>query len=330
HGQVETAAYVYPGIQPGAVAMPLGQGHTAFGRYATGVGVNAARLLGENWSGEPVEISLVRKAHGLVIIPGHNLQEGRGIVRTSPAEPPPEISLYPPRKYEGHRWAMAVDLDACNGCSACVTACYAENNVPVVGKEQVGRGRHMSWIRLERFFGPGSAVTERIDYAPMMCQHCDKAPCEPVCPVFASVHNAEGLNAQIYNRCVGTRYCANNCPYKQRRFNWFPADFPAPLDWQLNPDVTVRSRGVMEKCTFCVQRIVAAKDRARREGRPLADGDVVPACAQSCPTGAIVFGDLNNPSSRVSKTLENPRRYTVLEELNTRPAVRYLRRERRA
>jgi anaerobic selenocysteine-containing dehydrogenase/Fe-S-cluster-containing dehydrogenase component len=332
HGEVETAAYVYPGIQPGAVAMPLGQGHTAFGRYATGVGVNVARLLGDNWSGEPVEISLVRKARDLVIIPGHDLQEGRGIVRTSPAEPHPEISLYPPHTHTPHRWAMAIDLDACNGCSACVTACYAENNVPVVGKEQVGRGRHMSWIRLERFFGPGSAVTKplRIDYAPMMCQHCDKAPCEPVCPVFASVHSAEGLNAQIYNRCVGTRYCANNCPYKQRRFNWFPGEFPAPLNWQLNPDVTVRSTGVMEKCTFCVQRIVAAKDRARREGRPLADGDAVPACAQSCPTGAIVFGDLNNPSSRVSKTLDNPRRYTVLEELNTRPAVRYLRRERRA
>jgi molybdopterin-containing oxidoreductase family iron-sulfur binding subunit len=184
---------------------------------------------------------------------------------------------------------------------------------------------------VERFFGPGSAASEplRINHALMMCQHCDKAPCEPVCPVYASYHNAEGLNGQVYNRCVGTRYCSNNCPYKQRRFNWFPAEFPAPLDWQLNPDVTVRSSGVMEKCTFCIQRITAAKDRARLESRPLADGEVVPACAQSCPTGAIVFGDLNDPASRVSKAVKSPRAYTVFEDLNTRPAVQYLQRERR-
>jgi len=332
-GELETAAYVYPGIVPGAAAMPLGQGHTAFGRYATGVGANAARLTGGRWS-KRVEISLVRKARDLVIVPGHDLQEGRGLIRSSDQPHPPErpqVSLYPPHAHPQRRWAMTVDLDACNGCSACVTACYAENNIPVTGKEQVGRGRLMSWIRLERFFGPGSQISHpfRIDFAPVMCQQCDKAPCEPVCPVYASVHNTEGINAQVYNRCVGTRYCANNCPYKQRRFNWFPAQFPAPLDWQLNPDVTVRSKGVMEKCTFCVQRITAARDRARREGRPMADGDVAPACAQSCPTAAIVFGDGNDPNSRVAKAMQNPRRYTLLEDLNTRPAVHYLERERR-
>jgi Fe-S-cluster-containing dehydrogenase component len=340
HGALETAAYVYPGIEPGAVAMPLGQGHTAFGRYATGAGANAAALLDparERWAGDAVEIRLARKTRDLVIVPGSNFQERREIARArvvpGPAEKREEhrISMYPEHQYPGHRWAMVVDLDACNGCSACVAACYAENNVPIVGKEEVRRGRLMSWIRVERFFGPGSEVEQpfRINHVLTMCQQCDNAPCEPVCPVYAAVHNAEGLNAQVYNRCVGTRYCSNNCPYKQRRFNWYQAEFPEPLDWQLNPDVTARTRGVMEKCTFCIQRITAGKDRARREGRAVADGDIVPACAQSCPTQAIVFGDLNDKSSRVAGAVLNPRRYTILEELNTRPAVTYLERERR-
>jgi molybdopterin-containing oxidoreductase family iron-sulfur binding subunit len=226
---------------------------------------------------------------------------------------------------------MVIDLNACNGCSACVTACYAENNLPVAGKTEVGRGREMSWIRVERFFGPGKAGSSpfQVDLTLMLCQQCDNAPCEPVCPVYAAYHTEEGLNGQVYNRCVGTRYCANNCPYKVRRFNWYPGQFPAPLDWQLNPDVTVRSKGVMEKCTFCVQRIVQGKDRARREGRSLADGEIVPACAQSCPTRAIVFGDLKDPASRVSRLSQDQRRYRVFEELNTRPAVTYLERIRK-
>ncbi|MGD0015652.1 MAG: 4Fe-4S dicluster domain-containing protein, partial [Bryobacteraceae bacterium] len=191
--------------------------------------------------------------------------------------------------------------------------------------------RLMSWIRLERFFGEGERIvhTLRIDWTMMLCQHCDNAPCEPVCPVYATFHSQEGLNGQVYNRCVGTRYCANNCPYKARRFNWYEASWAAPLDWQLNPDVTVRSVGVMEKCTFCVQRIVQAKDRARLEGRPLHDGEVTPACAQSCPTQAIVFGDAKDPNSRVSRLRARPDGARVLEEVNTRPAITYIPRGRR-
>jgi molybdopterin-containing oxidoreductase family iron-sulfur binding subunit len=333
-GQIETAAYVYPGIYPGTVGVPLGQGHTAFGRYATGVGANAS-VLGP--SGEPVRIAPAPAKANLVTIAGQALQEHRAIARSRAAgQPAPprehrELSLYAPHQHKPHRWAMAIDLDACNACSACVTACYAENNLPVMGKEEVGRGRHMSWIRLERFFGPGDRVSDpfRIDYTPMLCQQCDNAPCESVCPVYAAYHTEEGLNGQVYNRCVGTRYCANNCPYKVRRFNWFETRWTAPLDWQLNPDVTVRSRGVMEKCTFCVQRITVAKDLARREGRPVADGDAAPACAQTCPTRAIVFGDLDDPRSRIRQVWEHPRRYRVLEDLNTRPAVIYLERDRR-
>jgi anaerobic selenocysteine-containing dehydrogenase/Fe-S-cluster-containing dehydrogenase component len=348
HGELEAGAYVYPGIQPGAVAIPLGQGHTAFGRYATGTGANAFALLdpkpneitgGVDWGGERVEIDPLRRSHGLVVVAGHDYQENREITRSRAADEHaekhaphhPELSIYPAHEHQKHRWGMVIDLNACNGCSACVTACYAENNLPVAGKVEVERGREMSWIRVERFFGPGKAESSsfQVDMTLMLCQQCDNAPCEPVCPVYAAYHTEEGLNGQIYNRCVGTRYCSNNCPYKVRRFNWYPGQFPAPLDWQLNPDVTVRSKGVMEKCTFCVQRIVQGKDRARRGGRALADGEIVPACAQSCPTRAIAFGDLKDPASRVSRLAEDPRRHRVFEELNTRPAVTYLERIRR-
>jgi molybdopterin-containing oxidoreductase family iron-sulfur binding subunit len=233
---------------------------------------------------------------------------------------------------------MVVDLDACTGCNACVAACYAENNVPVMGAEAMQRGRTMSWLRIERFAMPSSAVNARdavpaipvgldvvdVRYVPMLCQHCDHAPCETVCPVYATYHTLEGLNAQVYNRCVGTRYCSNNCPYKVRRFNWFEPSFPDPLHLQLNPDVTVRSVGVMEKCTFCVQRIQEGKDRAKDERRPVRDGEIVPACVQTCPGQAIVFGDLNDSASRVSRLTREPRAYQVFEALNTRPAVTYL------
>jgi molybdopterin-containing oxidoreductase family iron-sulfur binding subunit len=227
---------------------------------------------------------------------------------------------------------MAIDLAACTGCAACVVACYAENNIPTVGKELCSKGREMSWLRIEKYIdteGHGSDQGEgeefTVNFLPMMCQHCNNAPCEPVCPVYATYHNEEGLNAMVYNRCVGTRYCSNNCSYKVRRFNWVDIEVPEPLSWQINPDVTKRSMGVMEKCTFCVQRIVEAKDIAKDEGRFVNDGEIQPACAQSCPTQAIVFGNLNDPDSRVSKLSGDKRAYKVLDHhINTQPAVSYL------
>ncbi len=228
------------------------------------------------------------------------------------------------------RWAMSIDLDKCTGCSICVTACQSENNVPWVGEEQVAMGRDMHWIRMERYYetvDANRAGPVDVRFLPMICQHCGNAPCEPVCPVYAAYHTPEGLNAQVYNRCVGTRYCANNCPYKVRVFNWFGfSDVPEPMNWGFNPDVTVRSSGVMEKCSFCVQRIRTAQNRARVEGRrPVRDGEVVPACQQSCPAEAIVFGDIRDPYSRVAQLAQNERGYRVLDELiNTQPAVIYL------
>lgn len=228
------------------------------------------------------------------------------------------------------RWAMAIDLDKCTGCSACITACQSENNVPWVGEDQVLMGRDMNWIRLERYYETVDSTRSGpvdVRILPMLCQHCGNAPCEPVCPVYAAYHTPEGLNAQVYNRCVGTRYCANNCPYKVRVFNWFGfSDVPEPMNWGFNPDVTVRSNGVMEKCTFCVQRIREAQNRARLEGqRPLRDGEMVTACQQSCPSEAIVFGDIRNPASRVAQISKNQRGYRVLDEhINTQPAVTYL------
>lgn len=225
------------------------------------------------------------------------------------------------------QWGIVVDVDRCIGCNACNIACHAENNIQIVGEEQAAMGRIMDWIHVDPFFeGEYPDITG--EFRPMLCQQCGNAPCESVCPVFASNHTHDGLNAQIYNRCVGTRFCANNCPYHVRVFNFFEPYFPEPLREQLNPDVTVRSSGVMEKCTFCVQRIRKADMDSRVDGEPLQDGELRPACVQSCPTSALIFGDLNDPKSAVSMISESKRAVRILEEKNTKPHVIYLKSEK--
>jgi len=236
-----------------------------------------------------------------------------------------------------HRWGMAIDLDRCTGCEACVVACHAENNTPISTPEEAAKGRAFHWLRVDRYY-EGEFPDVKVKYMPVMCQHCDDAPCEPVCPVYATYHNEEGLNVQVYNRCVGTRYCGNNCPYTVRFFNWFAPEWPQPLELQHNPDVAVRMGGVMEKCTFCVQRIQNAKIRAKaqiRSGqRPgsvsavLPDGEIETACQQACPTEAIVFGDLSDKDSRVARMHEDRRSYALLPEMYTKPRNRFLARVR--
>ena len=224
------------------------------------------------------------------------------------------------------RWGMAIDLDRCTGCEACVVACHAENNIGLSTPEQAAQGRVRHWLRIERHF-VGEFPDARVEFRPVLCQQCDEAPCEPVCPTYATYHNEEGLNAMVYGRCVGTRFCANNCPYTARVFNWFEPEWPEPLERQHNPDVTVRQGGVMEKCTFCVQRIQQGKRRAKMDDRELEDGEIQPACAESCPTKAIVFGDLDDPDSAVSRAAESGRAEKLLEDLGTKPSVVYLRGE---
>jgi len=226
-----------------------------------------------------------------------------------------------------HQWGMVIDLDRCTGCQVCVTACAMENNIPTVGEDEVSYGRGMHWMRIHRQWH-GEYPQASQSHRPMLCMQCGKAPCEPVCPVFATLHSeAEQVNVQVYNRCIGTRYCANNCPYVARAFNWYDFTTPEPMTYYLNPDVTVRRRGVMEKCTFCIQRIRHAEDQASAEGRGLQDGDVVPACGQACPTDAIVFGDLADPNSKVNLAARSQRGFKLLEELGTQPKVVYLKGE---
>jgi len=223
-----------------------------------------------------------------------------------------------------YHWTMTIDLDRCTGCEACVVACQAENNLPIVGEKRVAQNREIKWIRIERYW-EGDYPDVKMGFIPMLCQHCDDAPCETVCPVFATYHNRDGLNTQIYNRCIGTRSCAIYCPYEVRYFNWFTYTWDEPLEQQLNPDVSVREKGVMEKCTFCIQRIRIAKDNAKDDDkRRVRDGEIVPACVQSCPTEAMVFGDSNDPEAEVSKMMKSERGYAVLEELNTTPSIVYL------
>ena len=226
------------------------------------------------------------------------------------------------------KWGMAVDLDRCTGCEACVTACHAENNIPTVGPEEAAKGRAMHWLRIERYW-EGDFPDVQLKFRPVLCQHCDNAPCEPVCPTYASYHTDEGLNAQVYNRCIGTRYCANACSYNVRFFNFFNPEWEKPLDLQLNPDVSVREVGVMEKCTFCIQRINAAKidAKANNEDGLVEDGALQSACAQSCTAKALVFGDLEDPDSEVARLSGSVRGSKLLEELGTGPAVTYLQKE---
>jgi len=342
YGNITTQAYIYKGIRPDTIAVPIGLGHKSYGRYAQNRGVNPIEILpvltdeasgGFAWLSTKVNVSKTGKREQLVKTQDSTSQEGRGIAQAitlkelesgvhEQHELGEKFDMYPPQKYIKHRWGMSIDLSKCIGCGACVTACYAENNIPVVGKGQVAKRREMSWIRIERFYHEDNGFDIR--FIPMLCQHCGNAPCEPVCPVYATYHNHEGLNAMIYNRCVGTRYCSNNCTYKVRRFNWFTYNWPEPLNWQLNPDVSVRTKGVMEKCTFCVQRIRFGEDRARDEGRNVRDGEIIPACAQACPTKVIVFGDLKDGESTVSHLAKDERGYRVLQEVNTQPAITYL------
>ena len=348
-GTLELPAYISPTLHPSTVAIPMGHRYAPYQRpryvAADARSLNPMDILpstpdaasgGLAFMSVKVTLSKLGTRRPLAVLQATHDQDDREIAQhvelgaareqalrgRGPQEPHP--SLYPDQKYPGARWGMTVDVDACVGCQACVTSCQAENNVPVVGKASAAYGRQLNWMRIERW-AEGKPDRPTNMFLPMFCQHCEIAPCEPVCPVYAAYRTEEGLNGQVYNRCVGTRYCGNNCPYHVRRFNWFQYEFPTPLEVQLNPDVTVRQLGVMEKCTMCLQRIIAGKDRAKDEKRAVRDGDIQTACQQTCPTQAITFGNLKDEASSVTKLTRSPRAYHVLEEIGTRPSVTYLR-----
>jgi len=338
---VEVPAHLQPGMHDQTVAIAIGYGRKSVGRVGNDVGVNAYALaVGTQrtlqMSGLLAKVEKTGRSVTLASIQKHSSAEGRPIVREASLkeykhnpkagneEHEQLTTLWPKHEYPGYRWGMAIDMNSCTGCSACVVGCQSENNIPVVGKQFIASGREMHWLRIDRYYS-GKVEQPETVYQPMLCQHCENAPCETVCPVLATMHDHEGLNQQVYNRCVGTRYCANNCPYKVRRFNWYTFTDVAPsLKLTFNPDVTVRTRGIMEKCTFCVQRIRQAKDYVKDHGRKVKDADLKTACQQSCPTDAIIFGNINDPESRVSQIAADPRGFQVLEELNTRPSITYL------
>jgi len=339
---VTLPVWISPGQADNTISIALGYGRTEAGRVGNGVGVDVRklRITTDPWYEPCGKITKTGRKHKLACTQDHGSMEGRPIVRENtltkykeraeffPAEieHPEPLSLWNEHKYEeGYQWGMSIDLNACTGCNACVIGCQAENNIPVIGKKQVREGREMHWMRIDRYYA-GDVNDPEVAVQPMHCQHCEMAPCEQVCPVAATTHDEEGLNVMVYNRCIGTRYCSNNCPYKVRRFNFFnyTNELPETVQMAQNPEVTVRFRGVMEKCTYCTQRIAIAKIDAKNQGREVADGEIKTACEQACPAGAIVFGNINDPESRVSKLRENNRKYRVLEELNTRPRTTYL------
>jgi len=333
-----------PGHADDCVTVHLGYGRTRAGHVGNGPGFNAYALRTSDglWSGAGLEATTTGESFPLACTQYHHLMEGRGMVRAVTKDeftanpksvhegfeaPARTITLYPDFKYDGYKWGMSIDVNACIGCNACVVACHAENNIAVVGKDQVLRGREMHWIRIDAYHAgndPNSA--DETYFQPVPCMQCENAPCEVVCPVGATVHSAEGLNDMVYNRCVGTRYCSNNCPYKVRRFNYLLYSDWNTASYKLgrNPDVSVRSRGVMEKCTYCVQRITVAKIESEKANRRIADGEIKTACQQTCPSDAIVFGDLNDPNSRVAQLQARERNYSLLADLNTRPRTQYL------
>ncbi len=352
----QMAVYVLPGQAKYSVTINLGYGRDDSGPVAQGAGFDAYKL--RTWNnqdiGEGLKIIPTGKSYKLATTQNHHAIDTAGadeIQKRVPAlvregtlddysshpefvdhlglHHPPLLSLWKEHEYNGHKWGMAIDLNVCNGCNACIVGCQSENNVAVVGKDEVSRGREMSWLRLDRYF-MGDMDDPTCVQQPVGCVQCEMAPCEQVCPVAATMHTDEGLNAMVYNRCVGTRYCSNNCPYKVRRFNWFN-NFEELTEVErlvLNPNVTVRARGVMEKCSYCVQRIEGARVQARVEGRDIQDGDITPACAETCPVDAITFGDLNDSESRVSKLREDSRSYDLLGYLNIKPRTFYMARIR--
>ncbi len=346
---IQVPAIIQPGQAYGSISLAMGYGRSHAGKAADGVGVNVFSLTDKGqFVGKVTGLEVIDRGYEFARTQTHHSMEGRHIVRESTLDKYKEdaragneirdyhlkhmTTLYPEQDFEGHHWVLMVDLNACTGCSTCVIACQAENNTPVIGREEVKRRRIMHWMRIDRYY-TGDVENPGVVFQPLMCQHCDNAPCENVCPVAATTHSGEGINQITYNRCVGTKYCMNNCPYKVRRFNWFEYSKNKKFDYHmnsdlgrmvLNPDVTVRERGVVEKCSFCIQRIQEGKLKAKTERRQLKDGDVVPACMGACPSQALVFGDLNDKDSRVSQLIKDPRNYHLLEELHTLPTVGYL------